>query len=677
MNLNLEWMESDGRGGFACGTISGEIRRKWHGLLWRAQKPPRDRERLLVGLQEFFENQQTRERVWLSARWEDGRWLQPDIEPTFSPAPFPQWTWTLPNGGKLEKTVWMTSHSPAFVGIRYVYTGPAVDDFLVTRPILPSTPPRLHLSTPVIREVLVQLDRLQDDLKRGIIPEEVTILSEETGDTTRPSELDEDTRQELANEIDEYAHSDIDDKVYARKLVRQVALEIEKDCEDVHTEDEALGQHIRIRLVDGMPIDLAYSHERLATGTDLVALYHAEAERRAGLVVMGLPDEYDYLEKMLALGADRFLVATGEGRRTLLAGYPWFTDWGRDAMISLPGLCLATSRVGEAREIIRHFLEFLDEGIIPNLFPEAGEIPMYNTVDATLWLVEMAFRAWSPGEIVADEFLWSALQEIIQSHEAGTRNNVREDEDHLLRAGSPGTQLTWMDVKVNGHVPTPRHGKAVEIQGLWYNAKLLVAAACSAAGQEPRAAELRASAGRTRESFHQRFFSGALPWPADVVDRDAAGDADFSLRPNVVIPFALHHPIYDAERRASILRSVADHLLTPRGLRTLAPSDRAYKGIYRGNVVTRDHAYHQGTTWMWILWPWVKGVERERRDVPELYQRLPMLRAGLVEHLVAEGCVGHANEIFDGDFPHNPRGCYAQAWSLSAIIEILRSARGS
>ncbi|MBI1290963.1 hypothetical protein GC173_06925 [bacterium] len=672
MNPTLEWLEGDGRGGFACGTISGEIRRKWHGLLWVARSAPRDRIRVLAGLQEYVYTEATGEKIWLSARWEGGRWIAPDLEAQFTASPFPRWEWTLPDGSKVIRTVWMTRSPHPFVGVRYEYGGAETESVLVMRPILPSTPLPLHLSTPVIRDVLVEMGRIQTDLKEGRVPEELSVFSEGDENPVLPEDIDEETRQVLADALEFYGLNDIDDNIRARKLLRGVVLEIEKDCEDTHTEDLMLGQHIKVRLVPDAPVDLAYSPERLPVGLNMEHLFRAEELRRSSLVVMGLPDEYDHLERQLAVAADRFLVTTKEDCWTILAGYPWFTDWGRDAMISIPGLCLATSRLGEAREIIRHFLEYLDEGIIPNLFPEAGELPMYNTVDATLWLVEMAFRAWTPTEIIADQFIWSALQEIITSHERGTRNHICEMADGLLAAGSPGTQLTWMDIKVNGEVPTPRHGKAVEIQGLWYNAKLLMASAHAAADEAGRASELRTSAAKTRDSFEARFFGSTTPWPADVVDRDAPGDSDFTLRPNVVIPFALYHVIYTEARRPAVLRSVADHLLTPRGLRTLPTNSRAYKGIYRGNVVARDHAYHQGTVWMWILWPWVRGVERESASVPDLFHRLISIRSGLIRHFQEEGCVEQANEIFDGDQPHQPRGCFAQAWSLSAIIEILR-----
>lgn len=675
MTLPLEWLECDGAGGFACGTVSGELTRKWHGLLWAARRPPRERSRFLAGIQEVLVDPDDRSVRALTPQWRDGKWQPAALTPEFERLPFPRWSWRIGPDEHIHRTLWMAHGHAGTLFVRYEYEGTGEPPPLVLRCILPREHQELYLSTPPHREVRRSLEEFEQQLRDGILPEEIKAVRFLPGEVPeafeRVEDLDEETRSLIADMLKEFNAVDIEDQIHPRKLVRNVDLAIEHDCEDVHTEDLQLGQQITIRLRAGSPVDLVFSPLRPSPWIEPGEVMEAERARREALNPPALPPEHARLGPLLALAADQFIARTFEGHTTILAGYPWFTDWGRDAMISIPGLCLATGRRDEAREIIRHFIDYLRQGLIPNLFPEQGEEPKYNTVDATLWLVEMAARCWTIDEIVADESLWNALNEVIAWHRKGTLNDIRLDADGLLRAGAPGTQLTWMDVKVNGEVPTPRHGKPVEIQGLWYNALLIVAEGWRSVRVMDRADELEKLAAATAQAFAQRFFATPLDWPADVVDRDAPGDADTALRPNAVLPFALRHNILPSERRVPLLRAVTDRLLTPRGLRTLDPGHTAYKGIYRGNVLTRDRAYHQGTAWMWLLWPYACGLRAEAHRFPEAQAQLALLRTAMAEHLQRECCIGQANEIFDGNSPHQPRGCFGQAWSVAAAIEVL------
>ncbi|CAN5341074.1 amylo-alpha-1,6-glucosidase [soil metagenome] len=626
----LEFLETNGSGGFACGAINGELQRFWHGLLWVARKPPRDRVRLLAGLEESIDEGDGA-RHFLCAHWADGRWIETDIAARFDAFPVPAWTWYLPGGGILTKQLFMPPGSRSVVRIGYRLEGATGDCTLRLRPLLPHS----------ARAEVCGESRWRF---YGDGSPEVFLSVGGAGDAAITGE---------------------------GFSLGAVDHQIERSCVDDPRQEVFAGPEIVVTLRAGSAVDFAFSADEAALSQPpFEAALGEEIARRNSGQVCGIPASASRLSARLSHAADQFLTKTDAGASTIMAGYPWFTDWGRDAMIALPGLCLATGRVKEAREIILHFAGYMSRGVIPNLFPEAGDAPRYNTVDATLWLVESAFRAWSLPELKAEEGLWNKLKQVIFHHEFGTHNDTRLDKDGLLRAGSLGSQLTWMDVKVNGEVPTPRHGKAVEIQGLWYNALLHAAAAAHEFGEGNLPIRYRAMAEQARLSFAERFFAddGAI---ADVVDRDGDGSADFSIRPNAVICFGLPHNIIPPARRADVLRRTAKHLLTARGLRTLSPIDPNYRGIYAGNVLTRDRAYHQGTVWLWLLGPYVKGVIAEKARAPELFAGIPAIRAKLFEHFESEGCINQANEIFDGDPPHEPRGCFAQTWSVAAMIEIL------
>jgi glycogen debranching enzyme len=674
----MEWLEANGKGGFACGSIDGELWRKWHGILWVARRPPRDRVLALAAVEEFLIADST--AYTLSSHWDGERWVPPYIRAAFEGYPAPTWSWTFPDGSTLRRTIVTPQGTNDLVVLRYELEGEESDDrtHFVLRPLLPDPVTDLFISTPPLREVQQWLSRFRKELDQNDSYPEILAALLEQGELqglelkSLMELLDEDERHELSKFLKACGEQDLEDKIHPRKRLREVALEFEKDCEDVHTGTFYRGQQISLSLRRGQAIDIAFSTQRIFPSVDVGALVEGElARRRAPGFVrdFGLSASQN---AMLSLAADQFFARTDSGSLTILAGYPWFTDWGRDAMIALPGLCLHTGRTAAAREIITHFLDYLHQGLIPNLFPEADEAPRYNTVDATLWLVEMVFRCWTPAEVARDEDLLDSLQDILHHYQLGTLNEIRMESDGLIAAGSPGAQLTWMDVKVNGQVPTPRHGKPVEIQGLWYNALILVAEALALAGEQAESARFRERAEQAADSFARRFVRSDHPYPADVVDRDLPGTADFSFRPNALLPFALRHNILPAECRAPLLRETARHLLTPRGLRTLAQGSPGYQPEYRGNVLVRDFAYHQGTVWLWPLVAYVRGVLDHRREVPELASDLGDVRAALVTHLFSEGCFGQANEIFDATAPHAPRGCFAQAWSTAVALEILR-----
>jgi predicted glycogen debranching enzyme len=401
------------------------------------------------------------------------------------------------------------------------------------------------------------------------------------------------------------------------------------------------------------------------------ALDRARARQAALLEQAGVKSAHPVVQQ-LVLAADQFLVARpmpdDSGGRSVIAGYHWFNDWGRDTMISLPGLCFTTGRAAEAEAILRTFARFVDRGLLPNNFPDrAGVVPGYNTADATLWYV-LAIAAYTreTGDDRLVDDLLPVLVDIVEQHLAGTRYGIGVDPaDGLLRAGEPGVQLTWMDAKVGDWVVTPRIGKPVEINALWYNALRAVSGFLSERGDAERAGRFGAMADRARGSFLQRFRRAESDHLADVVD--GPGGDDWSVRPNQIFALSLPFPLIERDEARKVLDAIARELLTDFGLRSLSPDDPAYRGTYGGDQVNRDGAYHQGPVWGWLLGPFVEAHVRLHGDREAALRLL----APIEDHLRDAG-LGSISEIFDGDAPHLPNGCVAQAWSVAEVLRAWR-----
>jgi predicted glycogen debranching enzyme len=427
----------------------------------------------------------------------------------------------------------------------------------------------------------------------------------------------------------------------------------------------------------------------------------AENERRERLVALADPRARAGTPAELVMAADQFVItpgrsedaarahAAGDEPRSVIAGYHWFTDWGRDTMISLEGLTLATGRHVEAGYILRTFACHVRDGLIPNLFPEGGNEGRYNTADASLWFFHALDRYLAAtGDQVTLALLLPVLVDIVEHHVAGTRFGIRVDpEDGLLHQGAQGYQLTWMDAKVDDWVVTPRRGKAVEINALWYNALCLLegwlrqdevgaargdhatrgdhavrAARGDHAARAARADRMGALARRARESFNCRFWYADGGYLYDVVDGERGDDA--SCRPNQIFALSLPHPVLAPERWQAVFKTVRQRLLTPVGLRSLAPGEPDYKPTYDGDLRARDAAYHQGTVWAWLIGPFVDAWVRVH---PGDLAGAHSLLQGFVPHL-GEGCLGTIAEIFDAEEPWTPRGCVAQAWSVAEVL---------
>ena len=420
-------------------------------------------------------------------------------------------------------------------------------------------------------------------------------------------------------------------------------------------------------------------------------VFSLETERRRRLLQLAPEPAQEGLLAGLVLAADQFLItpigrtvdqvrahAIGDEVRSVIAGYHWFTDWGRDTMISLEGLTLATGRHREAEYILRSFANYVHNGLIPNLFPEGTTSGLYHTADATLWFFHAIDRYFTiTGDSDTLEFLLPKLIDILHWHLRGTDFGIGVDpSDGLLGQGAIGYQLTWMDAKVGDWVVTPRRGKAVEINALWYNALRLTAEWLDIIGgpnSDPSSDRLRfaAHADLAYASFQKRFWNSALDCLYDVIDspEERAGQLvdpqnDPSVRPNQVIALALKYPVLAEEKWKAVLEIVKKELLTPVGLRSLSPRDKNYKEKYDGDLRTRDAAYHQGTVWAWLIGPF---FDAWRRAYPHDTASLKSFLSGFDEHL-NEGGVGTISEIFDAEPPFSPRGCIAQAWSVAEVL---------
>ena len=406
----------------------------------------------------------------------------------------------------------------------------------------------------------------------------------------------------------------------------------------------------------------------------------AERERRARLLHGAIPKVRQSFPAELVFAADQFVItpagrfeeaarahATGDEVRTVIAGYHWFTDWGRDTMISLEGLTLITGRLLEAGYILRTFARYVRDGLIPNMFPEGAKEGVYHTADATLWFFHALARYLGyTKDFNTLKLLLPTLIDIVEHHIRGTRFNIHVDpNDGLLAQGASGYQLTWMDAKMDNWVVTPRRGKAVEINALWYNALCLLANWLRQNGEEKSANRYDEHAEKARVSFNERFWFADGGYLYDVVDCESQPNTfDISCRPNQLFAISLDHPILDPQRWASVVQVAEKKLVTSVGLRTLSPDDPAYKPIYGGDLRSRDGAYHQGTVWAWLIGPfvdaWLKVHPHDRSAARKFLETFPT-------HLTDNG-IGTISEVFDAGEPHHAGGCIAQAWSVAEVL---------
>ena len=629
-----EWLEANGLGGWAAGTIAGCHTRRYHGLLVAATRPPVGRMVLLSKLAETLAV--GGERFELDTNRYAGA-VNPrgyEMLQSFTLDPMPTFVYEA-GGVRLRKTITAIHGENTTVILYEVLKAPATFT-LELRPLI------------AYRDYHA-LQRQNEAIRfaNATFTDGVFRARPYAG---APELFLQATGCSFSAKPDWYFRFE-----YAKEQERGL---------DAHEDLFCYGAFHR-QLAKGDRFGVIVSTGEVAGRDPLTLLAKERARRKA---VAGAVAGDDDTVKALTLAADAFVVRRGEDLRTIIAGYPWFSDWGRDTMIALPGVCLATGRYDDAKKILRAFARSVDAGMLPNRFPDAGEVPEYNTVDATLWFLVAAHRyleASGDEEFVLGELL-PVFEEIVAWHERGTRYGIRVDDDGLLRAGAPGVQLTWMDAKVGDWVVTPRHGKPVEIQALWYNALCVLADLRKRAGSTADSASLLARAKQVKERFVEVFWNAEASCLFDVIDGDRK---DASIRPNQVFALSLPYPMLPKDKARSVLAVIEQKLLTPYGLRSLAPDDPAYRGRYEGDPSSRDAAYHQGTVWSWLLGPYADALVKTNGAVGKPKARKAI--EGLTPHLQEAG-LGTISEIFDGDAPHAPRGCPAQAWSVGEALRVFK-----
>jgi predicted glycogen debranching enzyme len=651
--LRQEWLVTNGLGGYASGTISGSVTWRYHGLLIAALPAPHGRVVMFNHLAEYL-------------RFPDGQVLQiggeePSQAEDISTSGFYVVEFRLEN----QLPIW-----------RY-----EVNDVVFEKYVL-----LLHGQNTV--HIGFRLLSEQNKVRLELGP------SLHFRGHERPVSDPLDENYEFRATGSRY-------EVVAQASLPVLRLRLLGECADFHYEggskreiyylkDAERGYESRgslwtpgrfgVTLARDKPATFIASTESwntiLAIGAEEAGTFYQE--RRARLIATADPKVRPSPAADLVLAADQFVInpvgrvqdaarahASGDEVRTIIAGYHWFTDWGRDTMISLEGLTLATGRQTEAGWILRTFAHYIRDGLIPNLFPEGENKGLYHTADATLWFFHALARYL---EISHDRatlrHLLPNLISIIDHHMHGTRFGIGVDpSDGLLRQGAAGYQLTWMDAKVDDWVVTPRRGKAVEINALWYNALRLLEQWIREERGDSAAKPFAQEARRVRESFNARFWSPADGYLYDVVDTESGGN-DAACRPNQILAIALPHPVLEEVRWKPVLDTVHARLVTPVGLRSLSPDNPQYKARYFGDLRARDAAYHQGTVWAWLIGPfidaWLKVYPQDRVGARRFLD-------GFWPHL-DQACIGSISEIFDAEPPFTPRGCIAQAWSVAEVL---------
>ena len=637
--MGTEWIETNGLGGWSSSSILGCNTRRYHGLLVAATKPPAERTALVSKMDETI--------VLDDKRYELGVNQYPNdiIHPqgyqyitSFSKEFFPEWIYEI-NGIVIRKTIGMIhGENTTILLYEVMKAGKPFEMELLPLLSVRGYHSMMHANDAVNREAEFAGHTFKTKLYEGT----PTIFINIPGG--------------------EYHHHPNWFLRFNYAIEQYRGLDFEEDLFNPG--------HFSIALREGDKLGIIFSTEN-PTGRVAMELLNNERERREELLSEAFNSSP---AQLLTLAADQFIVKRGESLKTIIAGYHWFTDWGRDTMISLPGLCLSTGRYADAKKILEEFSHDVSMGMLPNRFQDNNEPPEYNNVDGTLWYFIAIFKylkATGDKEFVVQELL-PVLKEIIDWHFKGTRYNIHVDGDGLLYAGEEGQQLTWMDARIGTWVVTPRMGKPVEIEALWYNA-LKIFAELLRMNQQPQDAELvELSAQKTRQSFDNLFWYDEGNYLYDVIDEK--GKPDTSLRPNQLFAISLPFPLLESRKAEAVLKIIEEKLYTPVGLRSLPPEDVHYIHQYGGDTWHRDSAYHEGTVWSWLLGPYVDAI----MSVPGFIgldgisgrEKAMKIIENFSYHL-NEGGIGTVSEIFDADAPHHPRGCMAQAWGVAEMLRVI------
>jgi predicted glycogen debranching enzyme len=643
--IRCEWLVTNGLGGYASSTILGVNTRKYHGLLIAALHPPGDRTVCLAKLDEGVAVGSNRYPLGTN-EFHDAVFPQGYVHlKTFALEPFPRYVYTVQDI-EVQKTIFMPEEKNA-VAVKYTVLNQGMAEAKIrVYPLLTCR----HFHTVIDRRKNpLNFNQQQDSGTMEFTftnPRATVSLRSTMGEfNEEPTWIERLYYCEEANR----GESRTDDCYQPGYFEVVVPHKRDRDFAVVAAASEN-SQECRETL-DAFGKTIYNVEEQLASETEertslLTNFYDARIE---------VPPS-DWLNWIL-LAADAFVVKGGGDRKAVMAGYFWFETWGRDTFISLPGLLLATGRFEDARKILLNFMRHSKQGLIPNFIQDLSGEPAYNTVDGTLWYVNavLQYLKYTDDFQFVQRQLWNNLQAIVESHQKGTAFGIHVDSDSLL---AHGPRLTWMDAEVDGEAVTPRAGKAVEIQALWYNTLKTMQLLAAKFDELDLAEKYEEMAVKTQQSFNAKFWNGEN----GLFDVVADSGVNASLRPNQIIAAALDFPILNSEQSARVVSLAQRELVTPYGLRTLARGDSQYRGMYVGNRRSRDEAYHNGTVWAWLLGPYVTACRKAQ--VCSDYDLKHQLMSLFSQQIFQAG-LGTVSEVFDGDLPHEPRGCVSQAWSVA------------
>ncbi|MBW7897943.1 Amylo-alpha-1,6-glucosidase [Candidatus Brocadiaceae bacterium B188] len=656
VSLEREWLATNGIGGYASSTIAGANTRRYHGLLMAATRPPLGRTLLLSKLEEFFcirgREIPLSTNIYPNTIYPEGY----KNLARFCLNPFPTFDY-LVNGIRIKKTIFMV-HGENTTVILY-----QVQD----------REEQTHASVLKVRAMIAFRDYHCVTHENPHLKTDYKVLA--NGISIQPY----DTLPPLY--LFHNAHTTDNTSFWYKNMEYPKEMERGLEAHEDHFSPFALHFDLN-KGSDFFIVASTKAHDSV----DVFELFRREISRRKNTggvkhlnnqtnplisppsqgLDEGEETKLTELVESLSAVSDSFIVQREGDKKSIIAGYHWFGDWGRDTMISLSGLTLVHDRFEDARKILLSYAEYADKGMIPNRFPDYGEQPEYNTVDASLWYIHAVYQyvQYTKDLKTIRKDLYGVLQEIVDYYEKGTRYNIHMDTDGLISAGAEGVQLTWMDAKVGDWVVTPRRGKAVEINALWYNALKILSFLAHEMNLPEESARHDTFAEKAATSFRNVFWYDVGQYLYDYID---GGTRNTAIRPNQIFAVSLPYSMLSLAQQRRVVEVVKEHLLTPFGLRSLSPKDRDYLGRYCGNPYERDRAYHQGTVWAWLIGPYISAYARAYAGEEGTATYIKRLFLPFHAHLFDAG-LGTISEIFDGDYPHIARGCISQAWSVGEIL---------
>ena len=643
ISCQLEWLETNGLGGWSGSSLPGCNTRRYHGLLMAAIKPPTERMLLVSKLDETI--------ILDGKKYELGTNDYGDvISPnglqylsSFKKEFFPEWIYEV-DGIRLRKTITMVYGENTTL-IRYEILNAARPFTLQLMPLIAAR--GYHELQHAYNNIFWNVE-----FENGLFH-------------NQPFE----GAPDIYISVPGSSYQSVNKWFYKFNYLQEKYRGLD------YIEDLFNHGLFSVDLKDGDALHIMISTEN-PSGKNPDTLFENEKNRKLSLL-KGLPGD---LIRQLSLAADQFIVqreipADSPGGKplalkTVIAGYHWFTDWGRDTMISLSGLCLQTGRYDDAKKIIAVFAKSVSMGMLPNRFKDNNEPPEYNNADGTLWYFNAVYeylQKTNDRKFILIEIL-PVLKDIIEWHFKGTRFHIHVDQDGLLFAGEKGQQLTWMDARIGSWVVTPRMGKPVEIEALWFNALKIFEALLLLNGELVNAENISEKAEQAKKTFGEKFWDTEANYLLDVIDQEGMPDA--TLRPNQIFALSLPFPLVEGERAKAVFEIVRTKLYTPVGLRSLSPDNPKYKGHYGSDAFARDSAYHQGAVWSWLLGPYVEAGFKTYGDA---FKAEALAITGRFAYHMNEACIGNVSEIFDGDPPHHPRGCVAQAWGVAETLRVLKT----